>query len=695
MDDLALWTENNERHLSAALEWLRLRLARLVRETPAPEPDSPAPRRSWFRSPPPEVKVSMPPSRGRQKHQDEEIRKAEDSMNAAAAQDPPPAVTLLQKRFGLSDFERSLLLLCAAAELDTRVPALCARAQDDPARNYPTFALAFSLFDDPPWEALSPDRPLRFWRLIDIHQPGMAALMSSALRVDERILNYIKGLNYLDERLEPLLEPVATDSEPLPASQQNVVESIVLRIKDTVDRRMPVFQLIGTDLTSKRLVAKAVCAALGWQLYLIPLALLPPQASETETLARLWQRECVLLPRALYIDAYEADTPASLLPLQRFLARGGGIFFCGLRDVRPDLARSSVSRDVNKPTPREQQEVWQSALGDRAGGNPGLLAGQFHLNSSEIELIAGTALDEPQSGAATLERTLWDDCLASTRPRLDALAQRIEPKASLNDVVLPAEEAQLLHQIADQVRQRSQVYDDWGFRSQMNRGLGISALFAGDSGTGKTMAAEALANYLRLNLYRIDLSAVVNKYIGETEKNLRRLFDAAEDGGAILFFDEADALFGKRSEVKDSHDRYANIEINYLLQRLESFGGLAILATNMKSALDPAFTRRLRFIVNFPFPGPKEREAIWRNVFPRRQPPLAEGLDFARLGKFNLTGANIQSIALNAAFLAARASETMVAMPRVLEAARMEFRKLDRTINEADFRVTEQAGAKA
>jgi SpoVK/Ycf46/Vps4 family AAA+-type ATPase len=245
----------------------------------------------------------------------------------------------------------------------------------------------------------------------------------------------------------------------------------------------------------------------------------------------------------------------------------------------------------------------------------------------------------------------------------------------------------LLRQIADQVGQRSKVYETWGFRRKMNRGLGISALFAGESGTGKTMAAEVIANDLHLNLYRIDLSAVVSKYIGETEKNLRKLFDAAEDGGAILFFDEADAIFGKRSEVKDSHDRYANIEINYLLQRMESYRGLAILATNMKSALDSAFMRRLRFVVTFPFPGVAERKLIWQKVFPAETP--TNGLDHDRLGRFNLTGASIHNIALNAAFLAAQA-DSRVTMPLVLEAARTEFRKLERPINEAEFRWQEK-----
>jgi SpoVK/Ycf46/Vps4 family AAA+-type ATPase len=192
-----------------------------------------------------------------------------------------------------------------------------------------------------------------------------------------------------------------------------------------------------------------------------------------------------------------------------------------------------------------------------------------------------------------------------------------------------------------------------------------------------------LANHLQLSLYRIDLSAVVSKYIGETEKNLRRLFDAADDGGALLFFDEADALFGKRSEVKDSHDRYANIEINYLLQRMEAYRGLAILATNMKTALDQAFLRRLRFIVPFQFPGIAERKAIWQRVFPPRMP--SDSLDFDRLARLNITGGDIQNVALNSAFLAAQAG-TPVTMQMVLDAVRTEFRKLERPINEQDLR---------
>jgi SpoVK/Ycf46/Vps4 family AAA+-type ATPase len=266
---------------------------------------------------------------------------------------------------------------------------------------------------------------------------------------------------------------------------------------------------------------------------------------------------------------------------------------------------------------------------------------------------------------------------------LDDLAQRIEPSATWADLIIPDAQCALLHELSSHVRFRSQVYEAWGFAGPAPRGTGISALFVGASGVGKTLAAEVLAHELNLDLYRIDLSAVVSKYIGETEKNLRRVFDAAEEGGAILLFDEADALFGKRSEVKDSHDRYANIEISYLLQRMETYQGLAILTTNMKDTLDGAFLRRIRFIVQFPFPDVEQRAAIWRRMFPGTAP--TEGLDVEKLAQLNVAGGNIRSISLNAAFIAAAAGEP-IRMQHVLRAARYEYSKLERSLTSAEIR---------
>ncbi len=645
---------------------------------PAPDPDTP-----------PEPAPAAAPAEASDPGP---LAQAAAAMDAAAAASPPPALLILAQRLGLSAFERNVLLLCAAVEIDTRIAPLCARVQDDPARIYPTFALALALFDEPAWDALSPDRPLRFWRLLDISQPAAQPLTVSPLRADERIVSFVKGLNTLDDRLRPLLMPLApADPDDLPPSQHADAAALVRRLKQTPPhQRLPAVQLLGSDRASKRLVAAAAAALLDLRLYHLPVELLPAQPAEQEALARLWQRESMLLPIALFLDASEADAApgeGSAAPLARFLARIDGVVLIDTREPRPGLDRDALTLDIARPTPAEQRAAWSSALGPQAGEMPARLAAQFSLSLPEIRRLGALARSE---GGDAAQRA-WALCLTSSRPRLDALAQRIDVRATWDDIVLPPAEEALLRQIVAQTEQRALVYDDWGFARRLNRGLGISALFGGEPGTGKTMAAEVIAGALRLDLYRIDLSQVVNKYIGETEKNLRRVFDAAEDGGVILFFDEADALFGKRSEVKDSHDRYANLEVSYLLQRIEAFRGLAILATNMKSALDPALLRRLRFIVNFPVPGVPERRRIWEKVFPKAAPaggpqgvPLA-ALDFDQLARLNIAGGNILNVALNACFMAAQAG-TPVTMELVLEAARYEFRKIERPINEADFR---------
>ena len=698
------WQEDNNRYLAASLQWLRLRLQSLMPEeeviaspvaAPASRPANVSSSKppGWLSrwrtgNPPASKELPLLPA-GKGPSLDDQIKQAAAEREAAAKMDPPPALLLLQERLGLSSFERDTLLLCAGVEFDPGLASLYARAQGSTSRSYPTFALALETLDDPAWEALSPHRPLRYVHMIEVNQPGATPLTSSPLRADERIVNFLKGLNVLDERLASLLTPVDAGTE-IAGSQQAAVETALQRLHDSApESTLPVVQLVGADSGSKLAVAQRTCAALSRQLYRISAETLPTQISELETLARLWQRETFLLPVALYLDAENLDGASNetQAAFHRFLARGVGLVFLGVRDAPLRMNSPNFPLEVNKPTADEQFQAWTNLLaswhaGEESASAAGKLAGQFNLNLNEIHDIAAVAEKSP-SGPGAINERLWDMCRDLTRPRLDALAQRLDVKATWNDLVLPNEQMLLMRQIAAQVRERHKVYDEWGFSRKMNRGFGISALFAGESGTGKTMAAEVIANELRLNLYRIDLSAVVSKYIGETEKNLRRLFDAAEQGGAILFFDEADALFGKRSEVKDSHDRYANIEINYLLQRMEAFSGLAILATNMKTALDPAFMRRLRFVVSFQFPSPNERKLIWEKALPAQTP--TQDLDYARLSRLNLTGGNIHSIALNAAFLAAESGNT-VTMPVLLAAARTEVKKLDRPFSEAEFR---------
>jgi ATP-dependent 26S proteasome regulatory subunit len=678
---LSSWHQNNHEFLTLAVEWIRLRLLSLA---PTKEGEATQNRVD---------EVGL-----------ERTRKA---MMAAASGDPPPALLALSRRLRLSTFEQEVLLLCIAMELDQRIPALCAQAQRDARRAYPTFLLTFALFENSSWNILSPERALRHWRLIEIHQPPERPLTTSPIRADERVVSYVKGINYLDERLSPFLFRVKTGRHVvgLPPSQQTMVDEALRNLTNiSAGGTLPVIQLVGIDVESKQFVVEQIAASFGLQLYRLPAELLPSSTIELQTFARLWERESLLLPVALHIEAHEINTEGAdkdkSLHIHRFLMRSDGIFFLDTRDVWIGLGRHSCRLDIEKPTPAEQEAAWASALAPQPppilGGEKETekretkrdvlaLAAQFNLSIAKIHAVvestkSNSSANQP-SKVATLDE-LWDACLVHTRPRMDSLAQRITPKATWEQIVLPEKQLTLLRRIVEQVNLRHTVYDKWGFRKRSSRGLGMNVLFAGESGTGKTMAAEILANELRLNLYRIDLSAVVSKYIGETEKNLRKLFDAAEDGGAILFFDEADALFGKRSQVKDSHDRYANIEVNYLLQRIEAYQGLSILATNLKSGLDDAFMRRLRFVVSFPFPEKEYRAEIWKRIFPAEMPLGV--LNYRRLAKFKLPGGSIYNIALNAAFRAAK-EQSPVTMHHALQAIRQEFYKQDRLVNERDF----------
>jgi hypothetical protein len=590
-----------------------------------------------------------------------------------ASKHPLPALLLLRDAFGLSAFETAVLALCAAHELDTGIGSLCARATGDPLRPWPNFGLALQAFPSGAWEAVTAEGPLRGWRLIAVERRSGEPLALAALRCDDRILDFIKGLNRIDERLALLVREVTPPDGELPAGS----DAAATLSHYWGEHATPGATLLfGADAALRLALAAGVAASSGRRLYRMEAESLPGSPGDLDQFARLWNREAVLLPIALLIDASGTEGWPNASLTQRFVRRLE--FPVALSADQPvtHWSEALMAIPVARPDATVQQTDWIAALGPGWESLARRLAGAFDFSPSTIARIAAAAPTD-KDGAA-----VWRSCVASVRPRLDALAQRIEPRAGWDDLVLPADQLAMLRQIVDQVRQRRRVYDDWGYAARMSRGLGITSLFTGESGTGKTMAAEVLAADLALNLYRIDLSAVVSKYIGETEKNLRQLFDAAEQGGAVLLFDEADALFGKRSEVKDSHDRYANIEVNYLLQRIESFSGLAILATNLKAALDSAFLRRMRFVVRFPHPGLAERQALWRRAFPSGVP--LEPLQYEQLARINLTGGHIAAAALNAAFLAA-VQDQAVAMGHVLQATRAELVKLNRPIVEADF----------
>jgi hypothetical protein len=437
--------------------------------------------------------------------------------------------------------------------------------------------------------------------------------------------------------------------------------------------------LAGPDGGAKRAIAAGLAEYHGLELRGVDGAALPAGVRERERLARICERDAALGGFALIADFDAELEPAERRALLHWLDEVNVATIVATRERVHFTRRAVRYADVERPVPDEQRALWRHALGDRVATVNGQLDRVVSHFALDAESIARIGKSLP--GDASCADELWQSARFDARASLDALADRLPQRAGWDRLVLPPQQMDALHEIVAHVRQRACVYERWGF-ARDGRGLGVSALFAGPSGTGKTLAAEVLANELGLDAYRIDLSQVVSKYIGETEKNLRRVFDAAEAGGAVLVFDEADALFGKRTEVRDSHDRYANIEVSYLLQRMESYRGLALLTSNFKSAIDEAFLRRLRFVVEFPFPDAAQRASIWQSMFPPEMPRSELALE--RLAQLNVPGGNIRNIALHAAFVAAD-GDTPLTMAHLLRAARTEYAKLGRPIGEAEL----------
>ena len=586
------------------------------------------------------------------------------------------AIDRLVDCFDLSTFERDVLLLCAGVEMDANLALLCATTQNKPLQTYATFSLALASLEEPHWSALSPIRPLRRWRLIEVSDE--ASLANSRLRIEERVLHFLAGINYLDTRLEPLLQ-IRGVAETMAITQLETAQAIFEGLHER-NAPVPVIQLLGDDRDGQADIAAGVAAKLGMQLLILHAEDIPAGVHERNAFAVLWQRESTLLSSALLIECHEQENVTAA----RLAENLSGLLFIASNDPL-ELQRSTLRFTVNKPESKDQKHLWQQALGSATTKlNDSLdgVASQYRLSAQTI-LSTGAEISSAINASDKPDELLWQVCRTLGRRQLDDLAQRVEPTSRWDDLILPEHQKIVLSQVASHVRNRLKVCDEWGFARKSARGLGLSTLFAGESGTGKTMAAEVLANELHLDLYRIDLSSVVSKYIGETEKNLRKVFDAAEESGVILLFDEADSLFGKRSEVKDSHDRYANIEVSYLLQRMEAYTGLAILTTNLKTSLDTAFQRRLRFVVQFTFPDTEQREAIWRSVFPDTTP--TRDLDYRKLAQLQVAGGNIRNIALNAAFLAADAGE-VVNMVHLLHAAHGEGSKRERPLTDAETR---------
>jgi len=596
----------------------------------------------------------------------------------------PPALTALVAAFGLSPFESDLLVMCAGVELDEGVRQALARHDSevsaDRRRPAPTFGIALAELPDPHWSALTPASALRRWRLVE---PGPGPVLTECpLHIGERVLHYLAGVHYVDEA-SGVRQPTSTPE--LAQSHLTVARNAATVVTAATNDGAPLVQILTRRRGVGLAIAGATAAALGLAPGVVRVEDIPATAVERRELARLIEREAVLAGLLPVIDAVNGDREG-VASVARLAEEIGGPVMLVLREP-VEVQRDDVRLPVPSATPDERLTAWIAALGpasafldtqaNRAAELFDLDPAAIRATATEFAVLTGTHEAPDLAGA------FWELARSRARPRLEHLTERVTWSATWDQLVLPESQKETIREIAAQARWRGKVHREWGFGADGGPGLGISVLFSGPSGTGKSMAAGVIANELRLDLYRIDLSRVVSKYIGETEKNLGTVFDEAEGAGAVLLFDEADALFGRRSAVKDSHDRYANLEVSYLLQRMEAYGGLAILTTNQRSALDPAFLRRLRFTVQFPFPDPAGRAEIWRRVFPQKVPTA--DLDIDRLAQLNVAGGNIRTMALNAAFHAA-AGGTDVQMDHILLAAKAEFAKLERPLPEMQVR---------
>ncbi|MFI5641255.1 AAA family ATPase [Streptomyces goshikiensis] len=611
----------------------------------------------------------------------------------------------LRTRYGLSDLELDVALMALAPEADLRYERLYGYLQDDVGRKRPLVGLALDLLATTAEGRLAaravfaPQAPLTAHRLLALVPDPRAVeppLLAHFMVLDEQITDVLLGQSGLDRRLAGCcrLETPVAGSDPEHGG-------LVRMASRSPGGRPPRVYARGPAGSARGGPARDLAAGLGVALLTVDTSGLPDEADAASDLLALAFREASLLGALLRIDDIEGFRlrPDEREVRERALAgllagHDGPVVVEGAGEWAP-LDRRALGFLTVPVAPygvTARRALWErelAAQGVRAApADLRAVADRFRLGPDRIAdaaltAVAGaaarTAPDAPGGPGVPTREELFASARAQSRHRLAALAQRVETVYRWDDLVLPPDCAAQLTEVCERVAHGRQVMDDWGFEHALSRGRGVSALFTGPPGTGKTMAAEVIARELGLDLVKIDLSTVVSKYVGETEKNLERVFTAAADTDAVLLFDEADALFGKRSEVREAHDRYANIEIAYLLQRMERYEGLAVLTTNLRRNLDEAFTRRLQFIVEFPFPGEADRERIWRVCFPPRA-PRDPALDFARLARdFQLTGGSIRNVVLHAAFLAA-SDGTPIGMPQLIRATRREFQKLDQVM---------------
>jgi Winged helix domain, variant/ATPase family associated with various cellular activities (AAA) len=618
----------------------------------------------------------------------------------------------LAKRFALTPAEIDLLFACLAVELDHRYERVYGYLHNDMSRRLASPGLAIGLyrerFEDrlSARALLSADAPLRYYRLLEVSDDGAAMpWLSRAIRVDERIVSFVVGERTMDSRIARRVALSSAGSEPhhdegAGHGKDESLARIVNAASASRERSRSLIYLHGERHAGADALVRAAARRLHMPVLTVDAELLADAATDFDRALFLLFREGLLRQAAIYLREIDRalEPPHGTVrcrALQRCLADMGSIVFASgeQRWSWPLPAEPVVLRvvEVQPDGVADQLRAWQAMSGGRfSEGDVHQLVSLHPLPAAAIRDVwrMAQALVETNDGGGGAMPTLehvQQACRAFAGAPVTTLARRIEPRHRLADLVLPTAQHEQLSAICSQAKHSSIVYGTWQFDRKLALGRGLNAMFTGQPGTGKTMAAEVIAAELGVDILKIDLSRIVSKYIGETEKNLGQMFDQAARANAILFFDEADALLGKRSDVKDAHDRYANTETAYLLQKMEEYPGITILSTNLRQNMDAAFTRRMRFIVDFPFPEDEDRLRIWTSVWPS-EVPLGADVDFAHLARqFRLSGGSIRNVALAAAFLAAEQGQP-VSMRHVMLATKREFQKMGRLVNEEEYR---------
>ncbi len=601
----------------------------------------------------------------------------------------------LAAAFGLDRFDVNTLLICLAVTLDLRYERVYGYLQDDVTRKRPTVNLVLNLLAASGTERLEhlahfeENAPLFRFQLLEFQGDSgqtKSSLQSRALYLDDTILAWLMGRYQPNEAMGLHANLIWCKEEVagalLPPEVQPLVES------ELSGQICVAFW--GPDGMAQRAAAEQLASRAQRPLLTIDVSGVAGEEGSGIRMARIALRDARLTHAIPFFTGWDAcldkgHVPTSLL-LELF-AFPDPVLIGSQSAWRPEgVERTTpfVAVEFGVPSFQRRQELWKHFLGETYADSQldlAALSGQFQLTAGQIRDAVATAWDQAAQRGQSIELPdLYAAARLHSNAHLIGLARKIAPRYAWQDIVLPPDQLELLHEIIATVRTRAQVLVEWGVGEKLVSSSGVTVLFAGPPGTGKTMAAEVIAGELGLDLYKVDLSTIVSKYIGETEKNLERIFSEAESSNAILFFDEADALFGKRSEVRDSHDRYANIEISYLLQRMEAYEGVTILATNLRSNLDEAFTRRLQFAVDFPFPDETDRLRIWQALFPPEVP--REELDLALMAhRYKLAGGNIRNILVSAAYLAA-ADGGRVTMSHLLHSTRRELQKMGRLVGD-------------